>query len=64
MVNFLILMTDVGDIPAFSNYMLKYSEVTIHHIANLLSNDKTKNSALQLFCKFKIISKETITKNF
>lgn len=59
MVNFLILMTDVGDIPAFSSSMLKYLEVTTHHIANLLSNGKTKSSVLQLFCKFKIISKET-----
>lgn len=57
MVNFLILMTDVGQICAFSNYTLTYLEVKTRYTANLLSNDKTKSSVLQVFCKFKIISK-------
>ena len=44
MVNFLILITDVGDRSAFSNYILNSLEVMTGHLTNLLSNGKTKSS--------------------
>lgn len=54
MVDFPILLSDGGDMSAFSNYRLKYLEV-MTHLANLLSNGKTKSSLF--FCSFSLSSR-------